>query len=192
MKYALLLIVSLAAAVACVSAKMGESNLEAVNALADLAVKADPANAPLAEKASADAAALADSTGTTEQITHLGVPNDLAEQNHANIQNLISKVDTTKPEIKAVVDAALKTDQSIAGRTHAAASFKAAAHSTPWTDTLLNAIEMFGAGVGTIYAGTRGQKHVRRWWNTPGTPVPAPVNSNTAATSTPPTTPSSA
>lgn len=178
MKYVIALFVCAVAVIACVSSKMGESNLEAVNALADIAVKADPANVPLAEQASATAAELADATGTGSQITHLGVSNDLAEANHKNIMDLIGKVDTTKPEIKAIADAALKGDQSISGRTHAVVSFKAAAHSTPWTDTIINGMELFGAAVGTIYAGTRGQKHVRRWWSTPGTPVAAPPNAD--------------
>jgi len=185
MRYLVLAVVCLAAAVACVSSKMGQSNLDAVNALADLAVKTDPANVPLANKASADAAALADATGTVEQVTHLGVPNDLADQNHANILALAAKVDTTKPENKAVVDAALKGDTSITGRTHAAASFTAAAHQTPWTDTALNAIEGFATLVGVLYAGTRGQAHVRRWWNTPGDPVAAPPNADGPAIATP-------
>lgn len=180
MRYLLLMVVCAAAVVACVSGRMGQSNLDAVNALADLAVKADPANVPLAEKASNDAAALAEATGTGEQLTHLGVPSDLADQNHKNISDLIAKVDPTKPEVKAAIDDAVKTDMAISGRTHAAASFKAAAHSTPWTDTVINILELFGAGVGTIYGATRGRQRAINWWNNvPSDPV----------TATPPATP---
>lgn len=162
MKYLIAFILCIVVAVACVSPKLGSSNLDAVNALAELAVQADPANLPLAEKASADAAVLANATETGAQITSLGVPDELAEQNHKNIGNLIGVLDLTKPEVKVAADEAMQIDKALSGRTHAAASFKAAASSTPWTATALTILEAFGVAVGGIYGVTRGPMHVKQ------------------------------
>lgn len=173
MRY-LSLILCLALA-SCVSGKLAKANLDSVDALGAVAVQHDPVNEPEATAAVENAVAIVEATAPLQQITHLGVPTDLVDQNTVHVENLSTAVApiTDQPKVKMAVDRARANAAELSDTSHQQASWKAAIPTgIPWVDTAMQILALIGSGVGVVYGSTRGQKHIRNWWNTPGKKIP--------------------
>jgi len=174
----------LVASTACVSGKLAKANLDSVDALGAVAVTHDPINEPEATAAVDNAQAIVEATAPLQQITHLGVPTDLVDKNTVHVENLSTAVTpiVDQPKVKMAVDRAKKNAEELSGVAHQQATWKGAIPTgLPWVDTAMQILALIGSGVGVVYGATRGQNHVRRWWNTPGAKPPTPPNSDTAA-----------
>lgn len=164
----ILAMLALCALPACVSSRLAEANLESVETLAQIAVAADEAAMPQAEAAVQTASDLVAATGTLAQLTSLGVPADLTDRNFENVRGLAARVvPEGAPEVRALAESAQNTAAEIAGKARTSANLIDAGRKTPIFDQVLAMLTAIGSGVGVIYAGTRGQKHVREWWKTP-------------------------
>lgn len=159
----------------CVSRKLADANLKSVDALGAVAVQHDPVNEPEAVAAVENAQAIVGATGTLQQITHLGVPTELVDQNTEHVENLSTAVApiADQPKVKIVIERAKKNSEELSGIAHQQASSKAAIPTgIPWVDTAMQILALAGSAVGVIYGATRGQKHVRNWWATPAKKIP--------------------
>lgn len=177
MRYLLLPLVLILAG--CVSGKLAEANLRSVDALGAVAVEHDPVNEPEATAAVDNAVAIVEATAPLRQITNLGVPTELVDANTAHVENLSTAVAPVieTPKVKIAVDRARKNAEELSGVAHQQSSWKAAIPTgIPWVDTAMQILALIGSGVGVIYGSTRGQKHIRSWWNEPGKKqVPRPA-----------------
>ena len=155
----------------CVSSKLAKANLDSVDALGAVAVEHDPMNEPEASAAVDNAIAIVEATAPLKQITNLGVPTELVDKNTEHVENLSTAVAPIQeqPKVKIAVARARKNAEAISGEVHEQAKWKAAIPTgIPWVDTALQLITLVGGLVGAAYGATRGQKHVRAWWNEPG------------------------
>lgn len=152
----------------CVSTKLAESNLAAVTSLGKVAVETDEVNLPEAQAAVENAEAIVEASAPVAQVLSFGVPTDLVDANTEHVETLTAAVDTSKPEVAAVVAKAERTAANVSGRAHAASRLVDAGAKVPYLDAILDALVAIGSAVGVVYAGTRGRKHVANWWNTPG------------------------
>lgn len=151
----------------CVSSRLAETNLANVTALASAAVAADPAAMPEAQKAVDTAGALVDATGWLAQVTHLGVPSALVEENVANVRALAAKLPEPTPAQRETIRMGTEAANELAGRSRYSAGVTEAVRSNPWADAALAAVQLVGGGIGVLYGLTRGRRHVSDWWVAP-------------------------
>lgn len=183
MRYSLLLAAALLVLPACVSTKLAEANLQSVEALASAAVQEDEANVPLAEESVTTAAEIVDATATMTQIASLGVPTGLTEANSRNVADLSMAVSgTTEQRVAGLANRAQRTAGELAGKSAGQATFVSAAKTSPIGGWVTEILGILGGAGAAIYGGTRGRKHVSRWWNEPGKNIPEkPPNTDGAA-----------
>jgi hypothetical protein len=161
--------------VACVSSTLAKSNLDSVTALGQVAIVTDPVNEPEASAAVTNANAIVDAVAPIQQIIHLGVPQQLVDDNVTHINNLAAVVDVKKPDIKAKVELAKANGAKLRDRVVYDTSLWATAKSLPWTDQAIALLTALGSTVGLIYGATRGKTHLADWWNSTPETAPAAV-----------------
>lgn len=167
----------------CVSSKLAEANQRSVEALASAAVMEDEGNAQLADESVTTAADIVDATATLTQIANLGVSTDLTERNFQNVQELSAAVTgTTEPRVASLANRAQDQAGELAGKSRGQKTFVRAAKSSPIGGWVTEILGILGGAGAAIYGGTRGRKHLTRWWNEPGKTIPEnPPNSDAAA-----------
>jgi hypothetical protein len=165
---------------ACVSGALAKSNLDSVQALGQMAIDKDPTAEPEATAAAENAAEIVEATAPLTQITHLGIPSELIDKNSKHVDNLSLVVlpDADKPKIKMGIENAKSNADKLKDKVHQQQQYVAAGKGLPYADDVMAILTGIGSLIGVAYGATRGQKHVRNWWNTPGKkipPKPAPL-----------------
>jgi len=159
-----------------VSGQLAKANFDAVDALANAAVLADPANAAEADEALSNAGEIVHASSPIWQILMLGIPSALIEANTLHINKLASSI-PGEPE----AENAFLHSSKLAGQDTKRKTYMAAAEGTPLGKKILDSWEAIASGLVGLYGLTRGKGHFLRWWNSPGKDVPPPPNSDKAA-----------